>query len=81
MGIFKNKLRIQRFEKQLRYKIKFDPEAQYAVIRSSICTGEKVAGFKNRKDGHFTEVMLIKNPDDEKRFKEIYGLDTVKVEY
>ncbi len=81
MGIFKNKLRIQRFEKQLRDKIKFDPETQYAVIRSSICTGEKVAGFKNRKDGHFTEVMLIKNPDDEKRFKEIYGLDTVKVEY
>lgn len=81
MGIFKNKLRIQRFEKQLRDKIKFDPETQYAVIRSSICTGEKVAGFKNRKDGHFTEVMLIKNPDDEKHFKEIYGLDTVKVEY
>ena len=81
MGIFKNKLRIQRVEKQLRDKIKFDPETQYAVIRSSICTGEKVAGFKNRKDGHFTEVMLIKNPDDEKRFKEIYGLDTVKVEY
>lgn len=81
MGIFKKKLRIQRFEKQLRDKIKFDPETQYAVIRSSICTGEKVAGFKNRKDGHFTEVMLIKNPDDEKRFKEIYGLDTVKVEY
>lgn len=81
MGIFKNKLRIQRFEKQLRDRIKFDPETQYAVIRSSICTGEKVAGFKNRKDGHFTEVMLIKNPDDEKRFKEIYGLDTVKVEY
>ena len=81
MGIFKNKLRIQRSEKQLRDKIKFDPETQYAVIRSSICTCEKVAGFKNRKDGHFTEVMLIKNPDDEKRFKEIYGLDTVKVEY
>ena len=26
--------------------IVFDPEKQYAVIRSSICTGEKVAGFK-----------------------------------
>ena len=39
--------------------IQFDPETQYAVIRSSICTGEKVAGFKNKTDGHFTEVMLI----------------------
>ena len=62
-------------------EIKFDPETQFAVIRSSICTGEKVAGFKNRKDGHFTEVMLIRNADDEKYSKEIYGLDTVKVEY
>ena len=62
-------------------EIKFDPETQFAVIRSSICTGEKVAGFKNRKDGHFTEVMLIRNADDEKCFKETYGLDTVKVEY
>ena len=62
-------------------EIKFDPETQFAVIRSSICTGEKVAGFKNRKDGHFTEVMLIRNADDEKYFKEAYGLDTVKVEY
>ena len=61
--------------------IKFDPDTQYAVIRSSICTGEKVAGFKNKADGHFTEVMLIRNPEDEKYFKEIYGLDSVKVEY
>ena len=62
-------------------EIQFDPETQFAVIRSSICTGEKVAGCKNRKDGHFTEVMLIRNADDEKYFKETYVLDTVKVEY
>ena len=61
--------------------IRFDPETQTAVIRSSICTGEKVAGFKNKKDGHFTEVMLIRPPEDEKRFKEIYGIETVKTEY
>lgn len=28
--------------------VQFDPETQYAVIRSSICTGEKVAGFKKQ---------------------------------
>ena len=61
--------------------VRFDPETQMAVIRSSICTGEKVAGFKNKKDGHFTEVMLIRSPEDEKRFKEIYGIETVKTEY
>ena len=68
-------------KRKLREEIKFDPDMQYAVIRSSICTGEKVAGFKNKKDGHFTEVMLIRSPEDEKRFKKTYGLDMVKVEY
>ena len=62
-------------------EISFDPDKQYAVIRSSICTGEKVAGFKNYSDGHFTEVMLIKSQKDEEIFKETYHLETVKTEY
>ena len=61
--------------------IQFDPETQDAVIRSSICTGEKVAGFKNKADGHFTELMLIKSPADEKLFKETYGVENIRVEY
>lgn len=54
---------------------------QYAVIRSSICTGEKVAGFKNKTNGHFTEVMLIRSAADEKKFKETYRVESLKVEY
>lgn len=73
MGLFKRKA--------IKEEMKFNPDTQYAVIRSSICTGEKVAGFKDKADGHFHEVMLIKNPEDEKRFKEICGVDTVKIEY
>ena len=61
--------------------VQFDSETQYAVIRSSICTGEKVAGFKNKTDSHFTEVMLIRSATDEKEFKETYGVDSLKVEY
>ena len=61
--------------------IKLDPETQYAVMRSSICTGEKVAGFKNKKDGHFTEVMVIRTAEDERRFKEIYDLESVRTKY
>ena len=61
--------------------VQFDSETQYAVIRSSICTGEKVAGFKNKTDGHFTEVMLIRSVADEKEFKETYGVESLKVEY
>ena len=61
--------------------VHFDPETQYAVIRSSICTGEKVAGFKTKTDGHFTEVMLIRSEADEKEFKETCGVESLKVEY
>ena len=59
----------------------YEPETQYAVIRSSICTGEKVAGFKDKKDGRFTEVMLIRSPEDLREFRETYNLDKVKTEY
>ena len=61
--------------------VNFDPKTQYAVIKSSICTGEKVAGFKNKADGHFTEVMLIRSAEDEKKFKEQFGISEVKIEY
>lgn len=72
---------IPYYERHLLDTIPFDPQKQYAVIRCSICTGEKVAGFKNIQDGHFTEVMLIRTSEDEKRFKKIYDLETVKKEY
>ena len=61
--------------------IPYDPEPQYAVIRGSICTGERVAGFKNKTTGAFTEVMLIKSIKDEEQFKKTYQLDSVKTEY
>ena len=79
MGLF-GKNRDSEDEK-LRKLIDYDPETQYAVIRSSICTGEKVAGFKNRKDGHVVEVMLIRTSQDEERFKRVFDLNDIKVEY
>ncbi len=68
-------------EERLREEFPFDPVKQIAVIRSSVCTGEKVAGFKELEGGHFTEVMLIRSRQDEQRFKETFGLETVKTEY
>lgn len=70
-----------RKKDNLKKLIEFDPDKQYAVIRSSICTGEKVAGFKNKDDGHFTEVMLIKSPSDEKLFRDTFNLTVIKTEY
>ena len=73
--------RIPYYEKKLKEKFPFDKETQYAVMHVSICTGEKVAGFKNLSDSHFTEVMVIKTEEDLKRFKKIYDLEDLKKEY
>jgi hypothetical protein len=75
-------MEIMLFGKRSREpEIKFDLDKQYAIIRSSICTGEKVAGFKNKEDGHFTEVMLIRDAKDLDKFKETYKIEEIKKEY
>lgn len=72
---------IPYYENDLKEKIPFDPDKQYACVRSSICTGEKVAGFKSKEDGHFTEVMVIRTPQELERFQTIYGIREIKTEY
>jgi hypothetical protein len=54
----------------------YDKTALEPVIRASICTGEQVAGFRDLKTGHFTEVMLIRNGSDLDSFKKKYGIET-----
>ena len=69
------------FKKETEGKIAYDPEHQEAIIHSSICTGEKVAGFKDKTTGHFTEVMLIRDESDLEQFKKLYALTSIKTEY
>jgi len=45
------------------------------VIRSSICTGEKVAGFREKETGRFREVSLIRSAADLESFKARYGIE------
>ena len=52
----------------------YDKERLYPAIRSSICTGEKVAGFKNRETGSFTEKTLVTSDKDIEDFKNRYGI-------
>ena len=52
----------------------YDHENLHPAIRSSICTGEKVAGFKNKNTGSFTEIMLISSDRDLEAFKRTYGI-------
>ena len=58
-----------------------DKENEKPIIRASICTGEKTAGFRDIKTGRFREVMLIRSPKDLDEFMEKYGLDSIDTEY
>ncbi len=69
------------FKKKKIPTVSYDPDKQYPVVRSSICTGEKVAGFKDRESGHFTDVMLINSDTDLERFKQMYGIEDIRTEY
>ncbi len=53
----------------------FDDTLRTPVIRCSICTGEQVAGFRNRETGRFEEVMLLRTPEDLEAFRKAYGID------
>lgn len=59
----------------------FDPETEEAVIRSSICTGELTAGFRNRETGRFREYLLIRDEDDRRAFLSACGLEDCRIIY
>lgn len=52
----------------------YDREHLRPVIRSSICTGEEVAGFQELESGRFHEDRLLKSPRDLQEFLEEYGI-------
>lgn len=55
--------------------LSFNRDEQTPVLHASICTGEKVAGFKNKATGKFEEVMLIQSDYDLEKFLSMYGID------
>ncbi len=64
------------FKKQAQtQKQQYDKTKQKPVIRASICTGEKVAGFKDLATGQFSEIMLIRNDGDLYEFMQSYGVE------
>lgn len=69
------------YKKHLSEEISFDPDTQYPVLRCSICTGEQIAGFKNKETGAFTEVLVIRSQEDLELFKNSYHIDDIKKEY
>ena len=53
----------------------YDKENKKPVIKSSICNGEQVAGYKDIHTGKIEEVMLIKSMADLDKFKAMYGIN------
>ena len=53
----------------------YDKTGKIPVIRSSICTGEQVAGFKDPVSGKFDELMLIRNGNDFMEFLSLYQVN------
>lgn len=49
------------------------------VIRSSICTGEQVAGFKDPVSGKFKELMLIRGDRDLQEFLRRYNVEESEI--
>ena len=64
------------FKKQTQtQKQQYDKTKQKPIIRASICTGEKVAGFKDLATGQFSEIMLIRDDSDLYEFMQSYGVE------
>ena len=62
------------FRKKTIDTIKYDETIRRPAIRSSICTGERVAGFENLETGKFEEIQLLQSERDLEQFKKRYGI-------
>lgn len=60
-------------------KADYDKRGKIPVIRSSICTGEQVAGFKDESSGRFQELMLIRSDADYREFLRLYGVSEAEI--
>ena len=72
MGLFSKKKIIHSYDK----------DNKRPVIKTGICTGEQVAGFKDIHTGKIEEVMLIRSEADLDNFKKMYGInEKIEKEY
>lgn len=59
--------------------LEYDKKNLKPVIRSSICTGEKVAGFRDVNTGKFIEIMLIRDNKDMDEFLTKYDISVAEI--
>ncbi len=63
------------FRKREQPRIPYDPATQEPAVRSSICTGETVVGFLDRKTGRFREYELTRSRSDVDAFCARVGIE------
>lgn len=71
-GVFMNRLFGKNKESHTK---SYDPKVMIPAIRCSICTGEQVAGFRDRVTGEFHELYVIRNEADIDAFRRKHGID------
>lgn len=59
--------------------VPYDKTGKVPVIRSSICTGEQVAGFKDVVSGKFQELMLLRDGKDLSEFLTRYQVEESEI--
>lgn len=59
----------------------YDPNTQIPIIKSSVCTGEKIACFQNKETHKLTEIMLIANDQDLANFCHKYQINPKDLKY
>ncbi len=69
------------FGKKKPAQLSYDKENETPAVKSSICTGEKTAGFIDSRTGKYRDVMLIKSSADLEEFKRLCGVDEIKTIY
>ena len=69
------------FGKKKVTHLTYDKENETPTVKSSICTGEKTAGFIDNKTGKYRDVMLIKSEADLAEFKKQCGVEEIKTIY
>lgn len=67
------------FGRRKKQAVPFDRGGRVPVIRSSICTGEQVAGFKDPVSGRFEEMMLLRDDGDLGEFLRRYQVEESEI--
>lgn len=59
--------------------VPYDRGNKIPVIRSSICTGEQVASFKDPSSGKFEELILLRDDRDLQEFLRRYHVEESEI--